>query len=203
MASPIYFFTRSGCIWCQKMKPAIDHINETLNDEQKIEILSIDEPKSKLIYDNIIRMNKLQNVVPLMYNSNIGTTLLGYKDKKDIKKFLRAEPIDYKKPLTPLPHFDIKNSSRKDLDNWKKDVILWYVKNKDNLPSNVIDKEKMIDMVYKQFMAYRTKPLTIDERLSKLEEQSHEPQNYREECERMNKELKNLKLQIKKLKRLK
>ena len=203
MASPIYFFTRSGCIWCQKMKPAIDQINETLNDEQKIEILSIDEPKSKLIYDNIIRMNKLQNVVPLMYNSNIGTTLLGYKDKKDIKKFLRAEPIDYKKPLTPLPHFDIKNSSRKDLDNWKKDVILWYVKNKDNLPSNVIDKEKMIDMVYKQFMAYRTKPLTIDERLSKLEEQSHEPQNYREECERMNKELKNLKLQIKKLKRLK
>tara|TARA_R110001606_G_scaffold373852_1_gene531395 strand:+ start:13 stop:624 length:612 start_codon:yes stop_codon:yes gene_type:complete len=203
MASPIYFFTRSGCVWCQKMKPAIDQINETLNDEQKIEILSIDEPKSKLIYDNIIRMNKLQNVVPLMYNSNIGTTLLGYKDKKDIKKFLRAEPIDYKKPLTPLPHFDIKNSSRKDLDNWKKDVILWYVKNKDNLPSNVIDKEKMIDMVYKQFMAYRTKPLTIDERLSKLEEQSHEPQNYREECERMNKELKNLKLQIKKLKRLK
>ena len=203
MASPIYFFTRSGCVWCQKMKPAIDQINETLNDEQKIEILSIDEPKSKLIYDNIIRMNKLQNVVPLMYNSNIGTTLLGYKDKKDIKKFLRAEPIDYKKPLTPLPHFDIKNSSRKDLDNWKKNVILWYAKNKDNLPSNVIDKEKMIDMVYKQFMAYRTKPLTIDERLSKLEEQSHEPQNYREECERMNKELKNLKLQIKKLKRLK
>ena len=203
MASPIYFFTRSGCVWCQKMKPAIDQINETLNDEQKIEILSIDEPKSKLIYDNIIRMNKLQNVVPLMYNSNIGTTLLGYKDKKDIKKFLRAEPIDYKKPLAPLPHFDIKNSSRKDLDNWKKNVILWYAKNKDNLPSNVIDKEKMIDMVYKQFMAYRTKPLTIDERLSKLEEQSHEPQNYREECERMNKELKNLKLQIKKLKRLK
>ena len=203
MASPIYFFTRSGCVWCQKMKPAIDQINETLNDEQKIEILSIDEPKSKLIYDNIIRMNKLQNVVPLMYNSNIGTTLLGYKDKKDIKKFLRAEPIDYKKPLTPLPHFDIKNSSRKDLDNWKKDVILWYVKNKDNLPSNVIDKEKMIDMVYKQFMAYLTKPLTIEDRLSKLEEQSHEPQNYREECERMNKELKNLKLQIKKLKRLK
>ena len=203
MTSPIYFFTRSGCVWCQKMKPAIDQINETLNDEQKIEILSIDEPKSKLIYDNIIRMNKLQNVVPLMYNSNIGTTLLGYKDKKDIKKFLRAEPIDYKKPLTPLPQFDIENSSRKDLDNWKKDVILWYVKNKDNLPSNVIDKEKMIDMVYKQFMAYRTKPLTIEDRLSKLEAQSHEPQNYREECERMNKELKNLKLQIKKLKRLK
>ena len=175
MASPIYFFTRSGCIWCQKMKPAIDKINKTLNGEQKIEILSIDEQKSKTIYDNIIR----------------------------IRKFLRAEPIDYKKPLTPLPHFDIKNSSGKDLDNWKKDVILWYEINKANLPSNVIDKEKMIDMVYKQFMAYRTKPLTIEERLSKLEEQSHEPQNYREECEKMNKELKNLKLQIKKLRRLK
>jgi len=203
MASPIYFFTRSGCIWCQKMKPSIDKINETLNDEQKIEILSIDDQKSKTIYDNIIRMNKLQNVVPLMYNSNIGTTLLGYKDIKDIRKFLKAEPIDYKKPLTTLPHFDIKNSSIKDLDNWKKDVILWYEINKANLPSNIVDKEKMIDMVYKQFIAYRTKPLTIEERLSKLEEQSHEPQNYREECERMNKELKNLKLQIKKLKRLK
>ena len=200
MASPIYFFTRSGCIWCQKMKPSIDKINETLNDEQKIEILSIDDQKSKTIYDNIIRMNKLQNVVPLMYNSNIGTTLLGYKDIRDIRKFLKAEPIDYKKPLTTLPHFDIKNSSIKDLDNWKKDVILWYETNKANLPSNIVDKEKMIDMVYKQFMAYRTKPLTIEERFSKLEEQSQE---YDVRYEKMNKELKNLKLQIKKLKRLK
>ena len=200
MASPIYFFTRSGCIWCQKMKPFIDEINKTLNDEQKIEILSIDDQKSKTIYDNIIRMNKLQNVVPLMYNSNIGTTLLGYKDIRDIRKFLKAEPIDYKKPLTTLPHFDIKNSSIKDLDNWKKDVILWYEINKANLPSNIVDKEKMIDMVYKQFMAYRTKPLTIEERFSKLEEQSQE---YDVRYEKMNKELKNLKLQIKKLKRLK
>jgi len=200
MASPIYFFTRSGCIWCQKMKPSIDKINETLNDEQKIEILSIDDQKSKTIYNNIIRMNKLQNVVPLMYNSNIGTTLLGYKDIRDIRKFLKAEPIDYKKPLTTLPHFDIKNSSIKDLDNWKKDVILWYETNKANLPSNIVDKEKMIDMVYKQFMAYRTKPLTIEERFSKLEEQSQE---YDVRYEKMNKELKNLKLQIKKLKRLK
>lgn len=200
MASPIYFFTRSGCIWCQKMKPSIDEINKTLNDEQKIEILSIDDQKSKTIYNNIIRMNKLQNVVPLMYNSNIGTTLLGYKDIRDIRKFLKAEPIDYKKPLTTLPHFDIKNSSIKDLDNWKKDVILWYETNKANLPSNVVDKERMIDMVYKQFMAYRTKPLTIEERFSKLEEQSQE---YDVRYEKMNKELKNLKLQIKKLKRLK
>ena len=200
MASPIYFFTRSGCIWCQKMKPSIDKINETLNDEQKIEILSIDDQKSKTIYNNIIRMNKLQNVVPLMYNSNIGTTLLGYKDIRDIRKFLKAGPIDYKKPLTTLPHFDIKNSSIKDLDNWKKDVILWYETNKANLPSNVVDKERMIDMVYKQFMAYRTKPLTIEERFSKLEEQSQE---YDVRYEKMNKELKNLKLQIKKLKRLK
>jgi len=182
------------------MKPSIDEINKTLNDEQKIEILSIDDQKSKTIYDNIIRMNKLQNVVPLMYNSNIGTTLLGYKDIRDIRKFLKAEPIDYKKPLTPLPHFDIKNSSGKDLDNWKKDVILWYEINKANLPSNIVDKEKMIDMVYKQFMAYRTKPLTIEERFSKLEEQSQE---YDVRYEKMNKELKNLKLQIKKLKRLK
>jgi thiol-disulfide isomerase/thioredoxin len=197
MASPIYFFTRSGCIWCQKMKPSIDKINETLNDEQKIEILSIDDQKSKTIYNNIIRMNKLQNVVPLMYNSNIGTTLLGYKDIRDIRKFLKAEPIDYKKPLTALPHFDIKNSSIKDLDKWKKDVILWYEVNKANLPSNVVDKEKMIDMVYKQFMAYRTKPLTIEERFSKLEEQSQE---YNVRYEKMNKDLKKLKLEIKRLK---
>lgn len=197
MASPIYFFTRSGCIWCQKMKPSIDKINETLNDEQKIEILSIDDQKSKTIYNNIIRMNKLQNVVPLMYNSNIGTTLLGYKDIRDIRKFLKAEPIDYKKPLTALPHFDIKNSSIKDLDKWKKDVILWYEVNKANLPSNVVDKQRMIDMVYKQFMAYKTKPLTIEERFSKLEEQSQE---YNVRYEKMNKDLKKLKLEIKRLK---
>jgi len=170
MASPIYFFTRSGCVWCQKMKPSIDQINKTLNDEQKIQIHSIDEQKSKIIYDSIIRMNKLQNVIPLMYNSNIGTTLLGYKDKKDIQKFLRAEPINTKVPLTPLPHLDIENSSRKDFDNWKKSVILWYKENDKHLPSNVIPKDKMIDMVYKQYMAYKTKPTTIEDRLSALEE---------------------------------
>ena len=169
MASPIYFFTRSGCIWCQKMKPSIDEINKTLNDEQKIQICSIDEEKFKVTYDSIVRMNKLQNVVPLMYNSNIGTTLLGYKDKKDIQKFLRAEPISTKVPLTPLPHFQIENSSGKDFDNWKKSVILWYKENDKHLPTNVIDKEKMIDMVYKQFMAYRTKPITIESRLDALE----------------------------------
>jgi thiol-disulfide isomerase/thioredoxin len=169
MSSPIYFFTRSGCVWCQKMKPSIDKINETLNDEQKIQIHSIDEQKSKVIYDSVIRMNKLQNVVPLMYNSNIGTTLLGYKDRKDIQKFLRAEPISAKVPLTPLPHFEVENSSRKDFDNWKKSVILWYKENKKNLPSNVIDKDRMIDMVYKQFMAHRTKPTTIESRLDALE----------------------------------
>ena len=170
MASPIYFFTRSGCVWCQKMKPSIDEINKTLNDEQKIQIHSIDEQQSKTIYDSVIRMNKLQNVVPLMYNSNIGTTLLGYKDKRDIQKFLRAEPITEAKPLEPMPRLDIKTSSKKDFDNWKKDVILWYGKNKNNLPTNVIDKDKMIDLVYKQYMAYKTKPTTVEDRLSALEE---------------------------------
>jgi len=170
MASPIYFFTRSGCVWCQKMKPSIDEINKTLNDEQKIQIHSIDEQQSKTIYDSVIRMNKLQNVVPLMYNSNIGTTLLGYKDKRDIQKFLRAEPITEAKPLEPMPRLDIKTSSKKDFDNWKKDVILWYGKNNNNLPTNVIDKDKMIDMVYKQYMAYKTKPTTVEDRLSALEE---------------------------------
>ena len=170
MASPIYFFTRSGCVWCQKMKPSIDQINETLNDEQKIQIHSIDEKKSKVTYDSIVRMNKLQSVVPLMYNSNIGTTLLGYKDKRDIQKFLRAEPTQAVKPLKPIPQLEIPNSTKKDLDNWKKDVILWYEKNKSNLPSNVIPKDRMIDMVYKQYMAYKTKPDTVESRLSALEE---------------------------------
>ena len=62
------------------------------------------------------------------------------------------------------------NSTKKDLDNWKKDVILWYEKNKNNLPSNVIPKDRMIDMVYKQYMAYKTKPDTVESRLSALEE---------------------------------
>ena len=170
MASPIYFFTRSGCVWCQKMKPSIDQINETLNDEQKIQIHSIDEQKSKVIYDSVIRMGKLQNVVPLMYNSNIGTTLLGYRDKKDIQKFLRAEPIPEKKPIKPMPQLNIEASTKKDLEVWKKDVILWYEENKNNLPSNVIPKDRMIDMVYKQYMAYKTKPATVESRLSALEE---------------------------------
>ena len=170
MASPIYFFTRSGCVWCQKMKPSIDEINKTLNDEQKIQIHSIDENKSKTIYDDIIRVHKLQNVIPLMYNSNIGTTLLGYKDKKDIQKFLKAEPISEAKPLEQIPKIDVKKSNKKDLENWKKDVILWYGRNKNNLPSNVIPQDRMIDMVYKQYMAYKTKPTTIEDRLSALEE---------------------------------
>ena len=95
---------------------------------------------------------------------------MGYRDKKDIQKFLRAEPISTGAPLTPLPHFEIEKSSEKDFDNWKKSVILWYEENKKNLPTNVIDKQRMIDMVYRQWIAYRTKPTTIESRLDVLEE---------------------------------
>ena len=170
MASPIYFFTRSGCAWCKKMEPSIKEINKTLQKEQKIQILSFDDKKTKLTYDNIIRMNKLQRITPLMHNSNIGTSLVGYRDIKDVKKFLRAEPIQKRIPLKPMPKLNIQNSSKKDFDIWKKDVILWYEKNKNNLPSNIIDRDRMINMVYNQLMAHRTKPTTVEDRLSALEE---------------------------------
>ena len=75
-----------------------------------------------------------------------------------------------KKPLSPMPTFDIGESTKKDFENWKKSVILWYGKNKNDLPTNVISQERMIDMVYNQFMAYRIKPQTIEDRLNALEE---------------------------------
>ena len=62
-----------------------------------------------------------------------------------------------RKPLKPIPTFDIQNSSKKDFDDWKKSVILWYGENKNDLPTNVISQEKMIDMVYTQYMAYQNK----------------------------------------------
>ena len=130
MASPIYFFTRSGCAWCKKMQPSIEQINNTLSDEQKIQIHNTDEEKSKSIYNSIITRYKLKRIVPLLYNSNIGTYLLGYQDKKNVQQFLKANPLKERKPLTPMPKFDIDKSTKKDFGKWKKDVILWYGKNK-------------------------------------------------------------------------
>ena len=170
MVSPIYYFTRSGCVWCKKMQPAIEQINNTLSDEQKIQIHNTDEEKSKSIYHSIITRHKLKRIVPLLYNSNIGTYLLGYQDKKNVQQFLKANPLKERKPLTPMPTFEIGKSTKKDFDNWKKSVILWYEKTKNDLPTNVISQEKIIDMVYNQFMAYRIKPQTIEDRLNALEE---------------------------------
>ena len=170
MVSPIYYFTKSGCVWCTKMQPSIEQINETLNDEQKIQILNVDDKKSRVIYDTILTTNRLRAITPMLYNSNIGTYSLGYQDKENIQRFLKANPLKERNSLKPIPTFDIQNSSKKDFDNWKKDVILWYGENKNNLPTNVISQEKMIDMVYSQYMAYRTKPQTIEDRLSALEE---------------------------------
>ena len=170
MVSPIYYFTRSGCVWCKKMQPAIEQINNTLSDEQKIQIHNTDEEKSKAIYHSIITRYKLKRIVPMLYNSNIGTYLLGYQDKKNVQQFLKANPLKERKPLTPMPKFEIGKSTKKDFENWKKSVILWYGKNKNDLPTNVISQERMIDMVYTQFMAYRTTPQTIEDRLSALEE---------------------------------
>jgi len=170
MVSPIYYFTRSGCVWCKKMQPAIEQINNTLSDEQKIQIHNTDEEKSKAIYHSIITRHKLKRIVPMLYNSNIGTYLLGYQDKKNVQQFLKANPLKERKPLKPIPTFDIQNSTKKDFDNWKKSVILWYGENQKDLPTNVISQEKMIDMVYNQFMAYRIKPQTIEDRLNALEE---------------------------------
>ena len=170
MVSPIYYFTKSGCAWCTKMQPSIEQINETLNDEQKIQILNVDDKKSRVIYDTILTANRLRAITPMLYNSNIGTHLFGYQDKRNIQQFLKANPLKERKPLKPIPTFNIENSSKKDFDNWKKDVILWYEKNKNNLPSNIIDRDRMIDMVYNQLMAHRTKPTTVEDRLSALEE---------------------------------
>ena len=170
MVSPIYYFTRSGCVWCKKMQPAIEQINNTLSDEQKIQIHNTDEEKSKSIYHSIITRHKLKRIVPMLYNSNIGTYLLGYQDKKNVQQFLKANPLKERKPLTPMPTFEIGKSTKKDFDNWKKSVILWYGKTKNDLPTNVISQEKIIDMVYNQFMAYRIKPQTIEDRLNALEE---------------------------------
>ena len=170
MVSPIYYFTKSGCAWCTKMQPSIEQINETLSDEQKIQILNIDDKKSRVIYDTILTSNKLRAITPMLYNSNIGTYSLGYQDKENIQRFLKANPLKERNPLKPIPTFDIQNSSKKDFDNWKKSVILWYEENKSNLPTNVISQERMIDMVYTQYMAYRTKPTTIEDRLSALED---------------------------------
>ena len=170
MVSPIYYFTRSGCVWCKKMQPSIEQINTTLSDEQKIQIHNTDEEKSKSIYHSIITRHKLKRIVPLLYNSNIGTYLLGYQDKKNVQQFLKANPLKERKPLTPMPTFEIGKSTKKDFDNWKKSVILWYEKTKNDLPTNVISQEKIIDMVYNQFMAYRIKPQTIEDRLNALEE---------------------------------
>ena len=170
MVSPIYYFTRSGCGWCKKMQPSIEQINNTLSDEQKIQIHNIDEEKSKVIYNSIINRYKLKRIVPMLYNSNIGTYLIGYQDKRNVEQFLKANPLKERKPLSPMPTFDIQESNKKDFDNWKKSVILWYEKNKNDLPTNVISQEKMIGMVHNQFMAYRTKPKTIEDRLSVLEE---------------------------------
>ena len=170
MVSPIYYFTKSGCVWCTKMQPSIEQINETLNDEQKIQILNVDDKKSRVIYDTILTANRLRAITPMLYNSNIGTYSLGYQDKENIQRFLKANPLKERNSLKPIPTFNIENSSKKDFDNWKKDVILWYGENKNNLPTNVISQEKMIDMVYSQYMAYRTKPTTIEDRLSALED---------------------------------
>ena len=201
MISPIYFFTRSGCVWCKKMQPSIDDINKTLSEEQRIQIVNTDEQKHQELYDSIVKRHNLQRIKPMLYNSNIGTYLIGFQNKINIQQFLKGQTVKTQKPLTAMPQFMVTKSSKKDFDNWKKDVILWYEINKNQLPPNVVDKEKVIDMVYNQFMAHRTKPLTIEERLTKLEENSHEPQNYREECEKMNKEIKILKKQIKILKK--
>ena len=67
MVSPIYYFTRSGCAWCKKMQPSIEQINNTLSDEQKIQIHNTDEEKSKSIYHSIITRHKLKRIVPMMY----------------------------------------------------------------------------------------------------------------------------------------
>ena len=63
MVSPIYFFTRSGCNWCKKMQPSIEQINDTLSNEQKIQIHNIDEEKSKSVYHSIITRYKLKRLV--------------------------------------------------------------------------------------------------------------------------------------------
>ena len=152
MVSPIYYFTRSGCGWCKKMQPSIEQINTTLSDEQKIQIHNTDEEKSKSIYHSIITRHKLKRIVPMLYNSNIGTYLLGYQDKKNVQQFLKANPLKERKPLTPLPKFDLQQSDKKDFEN-----SINISKNSIHLPSSTILSRKEIKYISKKVKIFFTK----------------------------------------------
>ena len=82
------------------MQPSIKQINTTLSDEQKIQIHNIDEEKSKVVYNSIINRYKLERIVPMLYNSNIGTNLLGYKDKTTIERFLKSKSFERTKTIS-------------------------------------------------------------------------------------------------------
>ena len=76
MVSPIYYFTRSGCAWCTRMQPSIEQINKTLNDEQKIQILNIDDKKSRVLFDNLSKQmsNKVRWVESIKCLDNLNET---------------------------------------------------------------------------------------------------------------------------------
>ena len=78
------------------------------------------------------------------------------------KYFLNANIIDPQNSLDEIGGLIINEEGK--IEAVGKKV------NKNNIPSNVIPKDRMIDMVYKQYMAYKTKPATVESRLSALEE---------------------------------
>ena len=71
------------------MQPSIEQINENLSDEQKIQIINTDDKKNQHLYEDIVKRHKLQRIKPMLYNSNIGTYLIGFQNKANIHKQIK------------------------------------------------------------------------------------------------------------------
>ena len=100
MVSPIYYFTRSGCVWCKKMQPAIEQINNTLSDEQKIQIHNTDEEKPKELIctynvnqDDDIDFNLVKNTISL-HRKKITNTLYTINALNELIKNLNNGVLD-------------------------------------------------------------------------------------------------------------
>ena len=134
----MYFFNSPGCVYCAKLEPIVDDLN---NEGHNILKLDISDPDNKGLKEEIQAKYQKQCGTPFFVDPETGNSICGYRDKETILKWLDGEDIPAPpQPNGQMPRPPLNNASDDETSKWVKEYDKWYDENQ-HLPNLKTSKE--------------------------------------------------------------
>lgn len=125
--SKLYFFFSVGCSWCDRASPHVEELNKEGHNILK---LDIEDYNNRLIQNHLKTKFNISCGTPLFINTETGHYVCGYREKKDLLKWIAGEPVPkLSKPKSPAPRVPFHGRSQQEIDQWIIEYNQWKNEN--------------------------------------------------------------------------